>query len=31
MERRNNYRICQWDVYDALPQVAPLLPAERPE
>ncbi|VIO70670.1 hypothetical protein CI1B_33240 [Bradyrhizobium ivorense] len=31
MERRNNYRICQWDVYDPLPQTAPLLPAERPE
>jgi hypothetical protein len=31
MERRNNYRICQWDVWDPLPQVAPLLPAERPE
>jgi hypothetical protein len=31
MERRNNYRICQWNVYDPLPQVAPLLPAERPE
>jgi hypothetical protein len=31
MERRNNYRICQWDVLDALPQVAPLLPAVRPE
>ena len=31
MERRNNYRICQWDVLDPLPQVAPLLPAERPE
>ncbi len=30
MERRNNYRICQWDVWDPLPQVAPLLPAERP-
>ena len=30
MERRNNYRICQWDVSDPLPQVAPLLPAERP-
>jgi hypothetical protein len=30
-ERHNNYRICQWDVYDPLPQVAPLLPAERPE
>jgi hypothetical protein len=31
MERRNNYRICQWDVWDPLPQVAPLMPAERPE
>ena len=31
IERRNNYRICQWNVYDPLPQVAPLLPAERPE
>jgi hypothetical protein len=30
-ERRNGYRICQWDVWDPLPQVAPLLPAERPE
>jgi len=31
MERRNNYRICQWDVWDQLPQKAPLLPAERPD
>jgi len=31
MERRGNYRICQWDVWDQLPQKAPLLPAERPE
>jgi hypothetical protein len=31
MERRNNYRICQWDVWDPLPQTAPLLPAARPE
>jgi hypothetical protein len=31
MERRSNYRICQWNVWDPLPQVAPLLPAERPE
>ena len=31
MERRSNYRICQWDVLDPLPQKAPLLPAERPE
>jgi len=30
-ERRNNYRICQWDVWDPLPQKAPLLPAERPD
>ena len=29
-ERRGNYRICQWNVWDPLPQVAPLLPAERP-
>ena len=31
MERRNNYRICQWDVWDPMPQKAPLLPAERPD
>lgn len=31
MERRNNYRICQWDVWDPLPRVAPLMPAHRPE
>ena len=31
MERRNNYRICQWNVWDPLPQIAPLLPAGRPE
>jgi hypothetical protein len=31
MERRNNYRICQWDVLDPMPAVAPLLPVERPE
>jgi hypothetical protein len=30
MERRNDYRICQWDVWDALPAVAPMLPASRP-
>jgi len=30
MERRNDYRICQWYVWDALPAVAPMLPAERP-
>jgi hypothetical protein len=31
MERRNNYKICQWNVWDPLPQIAPLLPAERPQ
>ncbi len=31
MERRNNYKICQWNVWDPLPQIAPLLPAARPE
>ena len=30
-ERHNNYRICQWNVWDPLPQIAPLMPAERPE
>jgi hypothetical protein len=30
-ERRNSYRICEWDVLEPLPQVAPLLPAERPD
>jgi hypothetical protein len=30
-ERRNNYRICEWDVLDPLPKVAPLMPAERPD
>ncbi|WP_041357677.1 extensin family protein [Nitrobacter hamburgensis] len=29
-ERRNGYRICQWDIYDPMPTAAPLLPAERP-
>jgi hypothetical protein len=29
-ERRNNYRICEWDVLDPLPAIAPLLPAARP-
>ncbi len=29
-ERRNNYKICQWGVYDPLAQIAPLMPAERP-
>jgi hypothetical protein len=30
MERHNNYKICQWNVWDPLPQIAPMLPAERP-
>ncbi len=30
MERHNNYRICQWNVWDPLPAVAPMLPAPRP-
>lgn len=30
-ERRNNYKICQWSVYDTSPVVAPLMPAPRPE
>src|SRR5262249_27156665 len=29
-ERHNNYKLCHWGVYDPLPAVAPLLPAERP-
>jgi hypothetical protein len=29
-ERRGNYKICQWDVLEPMPQIAPLLPAERP-
>jgi hypothetical protein len=31
MERHNNYKICQWNVWDPLPPIAPLLPAARPE
>jgi hypothetical protein len=31
IQRRNDYRICQWNVWDSLPQTAPLLPVERPE
>jgi hypothetical protein len=30
MERRNNYKICQWDVWDPLPPIAPRLPLARP-
>jgi hypothetical protein len=31
MERRNNYRICQWNVWDPLPKIAPLMPLARPD
>jgi hypothetical protein len=31
MERHNNYKICQWNVWDPMPQTAPLLPAGRPD
>jgi hypothetical protein len=31
MERHSNYRICQWEVLDPMPPVAPLLPAARPD
>jgi hypothetical protein len=31
MERHSDYRICQWNVLDPLPAVAPMLPAPRPE
>jgi hypothetical protein len=31
MERRGNYKICQWNVYDPMPAVAPLLPEQRPD
>jgi hypothetical protein len=30
IERRNGFRICHWEVYDPMPAIAPLLPAERP-
>jgi hypothetical protein len=29
-QRRNNYKLCQWNLYEPLPETAPLLPAERP-
>jgi hypothetical protein len=29
-ERRNDYRICQWSVWDPLPAIAPMLPEPRP-
>ena len=30
-ERRSGYRICQWDIWDSLPKIAPLLPVGRPD
>ncbi len=30
MARRNNYKICHWEVQDPMPQIAPVLPPERP-
>jgi len=30
-ERRGNYKICQWNVWDPMPQIAPLMPAVRPD
>jgi hypothetical protein len=31
IERHNDYRICQWDLYDPMPEIAPLLPVSRPD
>jgi hypothetical protein len=31
LERHNNYRICEWNVYDPMPQIAPLMPVARPD
>jgi hypothetical protein len=31
MERHNNYKICQWSIWEPLPPIAPLLPAGRPD
>jgi hypothetical protein len=30
-ERRNNFKMCQWNVWDPLPRIAPMLPPERPD
>ncbi len=29
--RRSGYRICQWQIDDAMPEIAPLMPAPRPD
>ena len=31
MEHQNHFKLCHWEIYDPLPQIAPLMPAERPE
>jgi len=31
MERRNNYKICQWNIWDPLPKIAPMTPVARPD
>jgi len=30
MERHNDYRICQWSIWEPLPAIAPMLPPVRP-
>jgi hypothetical protein len=30
-ERRGNYKICQWNIWENWPQIAPLMPAVRPD
>lgn len=30
-QRRNNFKLCQWGVYEPMPAIAPLMPAERPD
>jgi hypothetical protein len=29
-ERRSGYRICQWEIWDPMPKIAPFLPVARP-
>ena len=31
MEHQNHFKLCHWEIYDPLPRIAPLMPAERPE
>lgn len=30
-QRRSGYRICQWEIWDPFPKIAPLMPAARPD